>query len=153
MKFKTLLLSTLIASPFAIAHDHSHDSELEIHGAYARAVPAGAPASAAFMQIENNSDKVRTIVAASTPAAGIVELHNHVKVGDVMKMRTVKSIDIPANSSVELKPGSLHVMFFELNKEFKDGDKIELTLEFANGDKRVLDAPIKPIMKGMKHKH
>ena len=47
-----------------------------------------------------------------------------VRTGDMMKMAPVKGIIVPAKGKVELKPGGLHVMLFELKKPLKEGDTI-----------------------------
>ena len=98
----------------------------------------------------NHSDKDRAIVSATTPAAGKVELHDVIVEGDVMKMRQVQQITIPANGEAVLKPGSLHIMLFDLKNGLKEGEQIEMTLTFANGETQTFEAPIKKVMSGMK---
>ncbi|WP_375748476.1 copper chaperone PCu(A)C [Vibrio sp. HN007] len=147
MKKTLILLTTLFASCIASAAD------IDVHHPYARAMPPGAPASAVFVTLMNKGDNDRTIVSASTPAAGIVELHDHIMDGDVMKMRQVPEIKIPAKGKTVLKPGSLHIMMFELQKAFVEGDDIEVTINYKNGESQTFTAPIKKVMKGMKMKH
>ena len=62
--------------------------------------------------------------------AGIVELHEMRMDGNVMKMRAVPGIDIPAGTKVELKPGGYHVMLIELKDPLAEGREFPLTLEF-----------------------
>lgn len=147
MKKSLILLTTLLTSTLASA------AGIDIHNPYARAMPPGAPASAVFVTLMNKGDSDRSIVSASTSAAGIVELHDHIMEGDVMKMRQVPEIKIPAKGKTELKPGSLHIMMFELQKTFVEGDDIEVTINFRNGESQTFTAPIKKVMKGMKMKH
>ncbi|NOH78428.1 copper chaperone PCu(A)C [Vibrio sp. RE86] len=146
MKLKALLLATLALSPVAQAK-----MDVMTHHAYARATPPNAATSAVFTEIMNRSEQVRYIVAASTDAADKVELHDVLKEGDVMKMRQIDRIEIPANGSVELKPGSLHIMLFNLKKPLVEGEEIDVQITFANGDKQTFTAPIKKVMSGMKH--
>ena len=149
MKHLLLLVTLALSSTFAFA-----SSDLMIHEPYARATPPNAPASAVFVSLMNHSKTDRTLVSASTAASGKVELHDHIKEGDVMKMRQVDSIHIPANTTVELKPGSLHIMMFDLKKEFKEGGEIEVVLTIATGEKQTFNAPTKKVMSGMmKMKH
>ena len=108
MKLKALALAGILLSSVAQA------SDVMIHDAYARAMPPSAVNSAVFTTLMNHSDATRTLVSASTPAAGKVELHDVIMEGEVMKMRQVESIQIPAHGSTELKPGSLHIMLFDL---------------------------------------
>jgi periplasmic copper chaperone A len=53
--------------------------------------------------------------------------------GDIMRMREVEAIEVPAGKTVELKPGGLHVMFMELKAPLKNGSSFPLTLRFENG--------------------
>lgn len=152
MKRKALLLAALTLAPIVSAAHHESKG-LMIHEPYVRATPPNAPTSAAFMHIMNGSDKDRAIVSATTPAAGRVELHTVITEGEVMKMRQVNTIEIPANGDVSLKPGGLHIMLFDLKQALKEGESVDINLTFANGDKKTVKAPIKKVMSGMKHKH
>ncbi|MEZ9395632.1 copper chaperone PCu(A)C [Vibrio splendidus] len=145
MKLKALTLAGLLLTPLAQANN-----DVMVHDAYARATPPSAVNSAVFTTLMNHSDKERSIVAATTPAAGKVELHDVIVDGDVMKMRQIQQITIPANGEVVLKPGSLHIMLFDLKDGLKEGEQIEMTLTFANGETQTFDAPVKKVMSGMK---
>ena len=150
MKLKALALAGMLLSSAAQAND------LMIHDAYARAMPPSAVNSAVFTTLMNHSDATRTLVSASTPAAGKVELHDVIMEGEVMKMRQVESIQIPAHGSTELKPGSLHIMLFDLAARLEEGQNITLTLNYANGDAQTVEVPVKKVMNGMKkmdHSH
>lgn len=147
MKLKPLLLAAVLLSPLANAAD------IMLHSPYARATPPNAATSAVFVDIMNNSDKDRAIVSATTPAAGKVELHDVIMQGEVMKMRQIDQIDLPAQSHISLKPGSLHIMLFELTKPLVEGEAIEVEVTFANGETQTFQAPIKKVMSGMKHHH
>ncbi len=154
IKYKIKLLSiSLIAMLVLPLSANLFASELIIKHPYARATPPHAITSAVFLELENNSEIERTITSAVTPAAGKVELHTHVMEGDVMKMRQIDNIKIPAMAKVALKPGGLHIMLFELQQEFKEGQHIEVSLNFANGETQTFTAKIKKVMAGMKHKH
>ncbi|MCW8333974.1 copper chaperone PCu(A)C [Vibrio paucivorans] len=149
MKFKALLMASLVLSPLAHAK-----TDIMLHDPYARATPPNAATSAVFVEIMNHTDEAKTIVSASTDAAGKVELHDVIKDGDVMQMRQVDGIELPANGTVELKPGSLHIMLFDLKKPLVEGEKIDMQITFKNGDEVTFSAPIKKVMSGMqKHHH
>ncbi|KAB0301149.1 copper chaperone PCu(A)C [Vibrio fortis] len=150
MKLKALALAGMLLSSVAQA------SDVMIHDAYARAMPPSAVNSAVFTTLMNHNDADRTLVSASTPAAGKVELHDVIMEGEVMKMRQVESIQIPAHGSTELKPGSLHIMLFDLAARLEEGQSITLTLNYANGDAQTVEVPVKKVMNGMKkmdHSH
>lgn len=146
MKRSILLLASTIALLFG---SFASASDVMIHHPYARATPPNAPTSAVFLQLHNTENRERNLVSASTPAAGKVELHTHVMDGDVMKMRQVDTISVPAMGATELKPGGLHIMLFQLQQDFKEGGEIEVTLNFADGNSQTFKAKIKKVMKGM----
>lgn len=88
----------------------------------------------AFMQIR--SDQATRLVEVSSPAAKTVQIHEMSMQGDVMKMRAVKGLDVPAGQTVELKPGSYHIMLMDLSAQIKAGDTVPLTLVFEGADKK-----------------
>lgn len=70
-----------------------------------------------------------TLVSASSPAAGVVEIHEMSMVGDVMKMRALpQGLALPAGQPVALKPGGYHVMMLDLKQPLKAGDMVDVTL-------------------------
>lgn len=148
MKLNALILTTLALSPIAQA-----SMDIMTHHPYARATPPNAATSAVFLELMNHSEQDRAIVSASTSAAGKVELHDVIHDDDVMKMRQVERIEIPAQSQVSLQPGGLHIMLFDLTKPLLEGESIDVEVHFANGEKQVFNAPIKAVMKGMQHHH
>jgi len=102
-------------------------------GAWVREPVPGRPTTAAYVVLENPGAADLTIVSASAEVAGKVELHEMIRSGDMMRMAPVKSITVPAKGKVELKPGGLHVMLFELKKPLKEGDSVELTFTTDKG--------------------
>ena len=81
------------------------------------------------MKIENKGPADK-LLSASSPVSKTMELHTMSMEGNVMKMREVKAIDIPANGKVELKPGGLHLMFIDLNSQLKPGVTVPVKLKF-----------------------
>ena len=134
----------------AVAGSATDDVTVKHH--YVRAVPPQQPNSAAFMTIENSSDTAHALVGGSSPAAKVVELHTHLKEDGMMKMRQIPRIDLPANKTVELAPGGLHVMLIGLKQQLEPGQKVDLTLEFADGSTLQLSAPVKKAGMGMQMK-
>ena len=146
--FTVVLTLTLSINSYAAG-------SVTVENPYARAVPAGQPNSAAFMVLKNTSNQDRAVVNATSNASKVVELHTHKKEGGMMRMRQIEKIVVKANSETVLKPGGLHVMFIGLVQSFKAGNKVEFELEFDNGEKVKVTAPIKMVagMKMMKNKH
>jgi len=109
--------------------------EIEIENVWGRSSPMVAENGAFYMVVTNNSGTDDELLAAMTDACGAVELHEmYMKENDVMGMREVPggTIPVPDGETVELKAGGLHVMCIGKEVEFAVGDKIPLTLEFAN---------------------
>lgn len=142
-----ILIISLIFSSYSLA------ASLELSDAYARATPPNAPTSAIFLKLTNPTERSISLISASTPAAGRVELHTMLMDGDVMKMRQIEKIDVPAHSTVELKPGGLHLMLFNLQQAFVEGQELSLELKFSDGSQQDITLPIKKVMlmKNMQH--
>jgi hypothetical protein len=115
-------LSLLLAAPAW--------AQVEIEKPWARATAPSAKVAAGYMGIRNKAAAPDKLVAVSSPAAARVETHVHIKDGDVVRMREVKGYDIPANGSFELKPGGAHLMFIDIKRPFKEGDKVPALLRF-----------------------
>lgn len=127
-------------------------NDLQIDNAFARPASKQQRNSAVFMQISNQGSDA-SVVAASSDAARIVELHTHVNDAGVMRMRRIDKIDLPAGETVTLKPGGLHIMFIGLNRDLNLDDSVEVVLELSDGSKKAVLAPIhRAMMKTMNHK-
>jgi copper(I)-binding protein len=102
----------------------------------------GKQMGAVYMNITNTgaADK---LVKAQTDVADTVELHTVIEEDGVMQMRPVPGIDVPANGSVQLKPGGFHVMLIGVNKELESGDKITVKLTFEKAGERELQAEVR----------
>ncbi|HDO1315851.1 copper chaperone PCu(A)C [Aeromonas veronii] len=130
-------------------------AKVEAVDGYVRLLPPGSPNTAAFMVLKNDADQPVKLVAAASAAAGRAELHTHLHENGVMKMRQVENIEIPAKGEAVLKPGSLHIMLFEVGT-LSEQTHFPLTLTMDDGQKLDLSLPVKPIepmaeMKHMKH--
>lgn len=141
----TLLLTATLSTPLWAA-------EVQVTDPYARAVPTGQPNSAAFMQLENQSDEGVTLTGASSDVAEVVELHTHIQDQGVMRMRRIDGIELPPHQMVSLQPGGLHVMLIGLNRGLAEGEQISLTLSFSDGSEQSLSLPVRPVMP-MGHQH
>ena len=119
-------------------------------------VGAQGQATGLFFKIENNSDKADTLYKVEFEPAGKVEIHETYDAGnDMMGMREVKFIVIPAKSTFELKPGAHHVMLMKLKRDIVKGYEGSVTLYFKQAGKIVINAQTKDMMKKktMEHKH
>lgn len=135
---KRFLIMTLFFSTFA-------NADIEISNERIRAVAPGQKMTGAFMNIKNTGSDLQLISAESTISKA-VELHTHVEVNEVMRMRKVDAIDLPSNTITHLKPGGLHIMFIGLASHLKIDQKVDVTLVFSNDSRMQLAIPVKAIM-------
>ncbi|BDR16420.1 copper chaperone PCu(A)C [Vibrio sp. STUT-A11] len=134
IKTLAITLVALVASPISLAHEYEA-GKIHIDHPWSREAPPNAPVIGGFLQLNNHGDTEDSLIAAETPIAGRVELHNHIMQDSVMKMVKVSEISVPANGSVSLEPGSFHLMIFNPTKVLKEGDRFPVTLTFKHAGK------------------
>jgi copper(I)-binding protein len=122
-------IPTLIAA-LALAAGAAHAQTVEVRDAWARATVPNQKATGAFMKL--TAKEGTRLVGAASPVAGITEVHEMKMEGDVMKMRAVSALELPAGQTVELKPGGYHVMLMDLKTALKKDSTIPLTLVFKD---------------------
>ena len=141
-----------LAALAATAHDFTLGS-LTIGHPYARPTVPGQSVGGGFMSIANKGPDDRLLSVTSTVAKS-VELHTMSMDGDVMRMRQVEGIALPAGQSVELKPGALHMMFIGLKAPLKAGDKVPVTLRFEKAGELTVRVSVQaPGADAPAHKH
>ncbi len=101
----------------------------QVEAAWARPTVNGQSGGGGFLKITGGSANDR-LLSASAGVAKMVELHTMEMDGNVMRMRQIDAIAIPAGATVELKPGGSHVMFMGLTQTLKVGARFPLTLRF-----------------------
>lgn len=152
MKKFIFTVSALLLTPMALAKG------IEIRDAYARPTLPGMTQGGAFVKLTNTDSTDNVLLSASTKKslAGRTELHTHINDDGVMRMREVKDgIPLPAGQTVELKPMSYHIMFFDLKKPLIEGNKFPVTLKFKNGQSKKITVEVKKMTDTMpqSHKH
>jgi copper(I)-binding protein len=117
------------------------DSAVTVTGAY---IPQPASdTSAMFGMVANSGSEAVKLTGGSAPDVGMVQVHEFVKEGNTEVMQEVPGgLEIPAGGSVELKPGSYHVMLMEVTGDWKVGDEIPVTLNLSNGETVTVTAPV-----------
>ena len=125
---------------------------IKVENAYTRATVPGQQVAGGFLKIENKGSADQ-LVSASSPAAGEVQLHEMAMDGNVMKMRQVKDIPVPANGSVELKPGGLHLMFMNIKAPLAAGETVPVKLKFAKAGEVEVRMPVNPTKATAPMKH
>ena len=130
-------------------------AQIQVEGAWARASVQGQKATGAFMKLTAKDGA--KLVSASSPAAGVTEVHEMKMEGDVMKMRAIPALDLPAGKAVELKPGGYHVMLMDLKAPLMKDTVVPLTLVFKDAkgaeSKVELKVPVSAVAPAAAHKH
>ena len=114
---------------------------VKVEAAWVRPTVAGQAAGGGFVKITGGADADR-LLGGSGGVSKTVELHTMQMEGDVMRMREVPGIDVPAGQVVELKPGGLHLMFMGLKQPLKAGESFPLTLRFEKAGEVKVDVKI-----------
>lgn len=123
--FKTLA-SLLIGVCLASAAT----AQVKVEGGWVRATVQGQKATGAFMKL--TAPQATRLVSVSSPVAGVAEIHEMKMEGSVMQMRAMPELNLPANKSVELKPGSYHLMLMDLKTPLMKDTSVALTLTFKD---------------------
>ena len=122
-------------------------AETTVSDAWVRASVPHQQSTGAFMTLTASSDS--KLVGVESPVAKTVQVHEMTMNGDVMGMREVKAVELPAGKAVTLDPNGLHVMLMGLKQHVKEGEQVTLTLfiEDTKGGKQTLQvqAPVRPL--------
>ena len=143
-----LTLSALaLAASLAPAAAHEFKAgPLVIDHPWSRATPAGASVGGGYLTIRNTSDKPDRPIAGTWGDAGKIEIHEMGMANGVMTMRPLPNgLLVPASGSVELKPGSYHIMMMGLKAPLKEGQSLKGTLVFENAGTVAVDYAVGPL--------
>lgn len=131
------------ATPVAAPAVTSNAAEaIAVRNPRIRATPPGQMVSGAFMTLVNTSATPYALTGAGFDSAAMIEIHETSIKDDVMRMQQVSQIDIPANSSAELRPGGYHIMLMGLKKELTAGTSETITLKFSDGTEKTVEATV-----------
>ncbi len=120
-----VLTATLLLACSAL-----HAQTVEVTDAWIRTTVQGQKGTGAFMNIKAKDDA--KLVGISSPVAGVAEVHEMKMDGDIMRMRAVPELALPAGKSVQLKPGGYHVMLMDLKQPLAKDSQVPMTLRFRD---------------------
>lgn len=135
---KRLAVAAVFAMSVAAHAQRSED--IEVKSAWARPTVAGQMGTGAFMHL--TSREGARLLGASSDVAGVVEIHEMAMEGNVMRMRAIRSLDLPSGSTIELKPGGHHIMLMDLKRPLATGEKIKVELRLETRDKKLVTQPV-----------
>jgi len=154
-RFLILALAALLTATAAIGHDFQIGA-LKIGHPWARPTLPGQGAGGAYLSVHNGGSTPDRLLGGSMPVAAGVEVHEMRMEGDVMRMRELPGLEIPAGKTVTLAPAGLHLMLTGLKAPLKLGDKLPLKLRFEKAGEievtvNVEDKPAAPTEAAHKH--
>ncbi|GAB3192752.1 copper chaperone PCu(A)C [Hydrogenophaga aquatica] len=152
----------IAAAMLAVTASAWAQSNVKVEDAWVRGTVAQQKSTGAFMRLTAQKDA--RLVSASSPVAGVTEVHEMAMDKDVMRMRAVEALPLPAGKTVELKPGGYHVMLLDLKGPVKAGETVPLTLVFEDAQAKretlELQLPVRALgaaaatpAEGMQHQH
>lgn len=144
----SLALAALLAMPIA------HACEMTAADPWIRAAPPTAGVMAGYVSLSNPGAEAVAVTAASSAAFGAIELHEMAMDGDVMRMRRVQRIEVPAGGEVKLAPGGLHLMLFRPAAPLAVGQSATISLTLDCGKALDVDFPVREAKaSGTRHGH
>jgi copper(I)-binding protein len=143
--FTTIKKNLVLIAALVVAT--SAHAQLTVSDPWVRATVPQQKATGAFMLLTSAKDS--RLVQVSSPVAGTVEIHQMEMADQMMRMRPVDGLDLPAGKSVNLASGGYHIMLMNLKQQLKDGDTVPVTLLIEGKDKKrdsvTVKMPVKPI--------
>ena len=122
--------SKIVAMLLALSGAALHAQTVEVKDAWVRTAVPGQSGTGAFMNI--TAKEGAKLVSVSSPVAGVAEVHEMKMTNDIMRMRAIPALDLPAGKTVALKPGGYHVMLMALKQALPPGSSVPLTLVFRD---------------------
>ncbi len=154
-----LAVGVLLGVLVLAACGSSADAGLRVAEVWARPAMAGgqvqgtgtmdqgmaAPGTGAiFMRLVNDGPEPDRLLGGETEVAGVVEIHETVLEGDVMKMRMLpEGLEIPAGGEVVLEPGSYHVMLIGIQDDLQPGDRFNVDLQFEKAGTMTVEVEVR----------
>lgn len=156
MLFRNVVLAAFAASllvPFPAVVSAHTDGGIVIKDAWVREAPPVAKVLAAYMVIENHTNKEKVLTGVTSSSFDRIEIHRSIHKDGMATMEQQKQLTIPAEGNVTLQPGEFHLMLFNPSKVLKAGSEVSFTLKFANGSTSMLTARVKKAMGSEHHEH
>jgi copper(I)-binding protein len=149
MGSKSLIAGLLAFLPAAagitLAWAHEATSKgVTVAHPWVRAAPEGATLSSAYLEIKTDKHTADRLVSVASPVAGRTEIHSETMEGGVMKLRPLDGLNLTPGESHVLKPSGEHIMLLDLKQPLKEGDLVELTLNFEKAGPIGMEATVEP---------
>jgi copper(I)-binding protein len=132
MNFRLFLVAAALSiSTGAIAQQDADG--ITLGASFARASVPGQSSGAVYLTLENKSGQSDALVSVTSPLAQSIEMHTMAMHDNVMRMREVSRIELPAGSNISMQPGKgYHLMLMGLKTPLKAGEKVPMVLRFEH---------------------
>lgn len=153
--FRLVALAVLVLSGTILSSTESNaaDSNLMVHDAWIREAPPNMKMLAGYLTIMNHSAAAKSLVAVASDQFEKVKIHKTVHEAGVAKMIAQDSVEIGMHATVKFEPGGLHLMLINPKSQLKAGDKVGITLKFADGSEQQISANVKKGSAKQEHHH
>lgn len=126
-----IILSLMMS--YSLAQMSAAESKVNISHAWIKEAPPSAEALAGYMDLQNQSAQAQVLLGARSTDFKSVMLHQTVSKGGMTHMNHSPRIEIKAGSTLQFTPGGFHLMLMNPKKALKQGDQVEVLLEFQGG--------------------
>jgi len=108
-------------------------AELRISDAWIKNLPPSVPVRAGYLTLFNPTTNTRVVLGFDSPAFARIELHRTVSEDGMMRMEAVDELRLDPGARLRLEPGGLHLMMMQASEPTRPGDRIPVSLRFADG--------------------
>ena len=122
------------ATLFCVVAAPAFAADVSVSDGWFRALPSGQPAGGYF-KLKNIGTAPVSILAANSPACGMLMLHRSVSSGGTSRMADVEQVSVPPGGAVSFAPGGYHLMCMSPSAAMAPGKSVPVTLVFSDGSK------------------
>ena len=141
---KNILLFVMLLLTWSINAEHEFP---EINNHWLRAAPPGAMMLAAYGELSNRGADDKVLIGAYSPDFKVAEIHKTVITDGMARMVHQPQLTIESNKQLLFKPGGLHIMLMQANKQFVEGDEVKICLIYKEGDETSVQHIMFPVVK------
>lgn len=116
---------------------------VDVVDAYVPLAPPGVRTHAAYLTLRNRGEREVRLVGAACAAASVTELHGHINDNGLLRMRQLPEVVVPPGGEAAFRPGGMHVMLIDMKKPLAEGDRLPISLQFADGRRQTVDALVR----------
>ena len=135
-------MRTLVTILILICSNLGFAAEVKVNDSWVREMPPGMGMTAAYLTLENESEKKLVLTSISSTAAADCSIHKTEIKDGMSRMVEIQNLAIDPKQSLTMQPGGIHIMLMDLSKPLKKGEKFPLQLNFSDGSSQLIEAVI-----------